>query len=133
MLLAIQIVGILFALFMIYYAYLTYKRKEFKIKEFLVWAIFWLIFMIITNSLIAILYLFAGDMIAQNLSGEISNSMLFLLAALGIANIVFSVMLFNWKKHGFWGFVLTSIAALVINLSIGLGIGQSLLGCLNPL
>ena len=91
----------------------------------------WLIFMIIANSLTAVLYLFAGNTIVQNMSGNISNTMLIVLAILGIANVVFSVMLLNWKKIGFWGFVITSIVVLIINLSIGLGIAQSVLGLLG--
>jgi hypothetical protein len=34
----------------------------------------------------------------------------------------------NGKKWGFWGFIASSIVALFVNLSIGMGIGQSLLG-----
>lgn len=88
----------------------------------------WLIFMIIANASIAVLYLFAGDKIAQTIPGGISNPLLMALAVLGIANILFSVLLFKWMKIGFWGFVLTSIAALVVNTMAGLGIGQSLSG-----
>ena len=88
----------------------------------------WLILMIIVNSLIAILYLFAGDMIAQNSPRGISNSMLILLAILGVGNVISSILLFKWMKIGFWIFLVTSIASLVVNLSIGLSIVQSLFG-----
>lgn len=88
----------------------------------------WLVLMIIANSLTAIIYLFASEMITDNLPGNVSTPMIILLGIIGIANIVFSVMLFQWKKLGFWGFIITSIGALIINLSIGLGIGQSLFG-----
>jgi hypothetical protein len=88
----------------------------------------WLVLMIILNSLTALLYLFGGDIISKNLQAGISNTMLILLAILGIMNVVFSVILFLWKKWGFWGFIITSIGAFVINLSIGLGVGQSILG-----
>ena len=88
----------------------------------------WLILMIIANSLTAILYLFAGDMVAQNFPDGVSNSMLILLAILGIGNVIFSILLFKWKKIGFGGLLITSIGALIINLSIGIGIGQSLFG-----
>jgi hypothetical protein len=88
----------------------------------------WLVLMIIGNSVSAIMYLFANDIITQNLPSEVSNSMMIVLAVLGIGNVVFSVMLFNWNKLGFWGFILTSICALIVNLSIGLGIAQSLFG-----
>lgn len=39
--LGIQIVGILFALFMIYYSFLNYKKKEFKKIEFGGWLVLW--------------------------------------------------------------------------------------------
>lgn len=91
----------------------------------------WLIFMIISNSLTSILYLFAGDMVSQNFPGGISNLMLIFLGILGIGNVVFSVLLFKWMKLGFWGFLVTTIGALIINLSVGLGIGQSLAGLLG--
>ena len=67
-------------------------------------------------------------MITKNLSMDVSNSMIILLGIICIANVIFSVMLFQWKKLGFWGFIITSIGAFIINLSIGLGIVQSLFG-----
>ncbi|WP_298416706.1 hypothetical protein [uncultured Kordia sp.] len=91
----------------------------------------WLIFMIIANSITAILYLFAGDMISQNFPGEISTTTIILLGIMGIINIVFAILLLNWNKIGFWGFLVVSIAGLFINLSLGLGIGQSLLGLIG--
>ncbi|MFT4661649.1 MAG: hypothetical protein ACI8XB_001929 [Patiriisocius sp.] len=87
-----------------------------------------LILMIVANSLAAISYLFAGDLVSQNFPGGISSSLLILLAIMGIGNVIFSVLLYNWKKIGFWGFLLTSLVALVINLSLGLGIAQSIFG-----
>jgi len=88
----------------------------------------WLVLMIIANSLFAIIYLFAGKMITESLPGAVSTPKIIILGIIGTANVFFSVMLFQWKKFGFWGFIITSIGALIINLSIGLGIGQSLFG-----
>lgn len=88
----------------------------------------WLILMIIFNSLISVLYLFASDKITENLPGNVSNILVILLGLVGISNVIFAVLLFQWKKIGFWGFVLTSVAAFGLNLSIGLGVYQSFLG-----
>lgn len=44
MVLGIQTVGLLFGLFMVYYSFLNYKRKEFTIKEFGFWLFLWAIF-----------------------------------------------------------------------------------------
>jgi len=47
-LLGIQILGILFGGFMIYYVFLHHKRKELTIKEYLFWVILWMLFIILT-------------------------------------------------------------------------------------
>ena len=47
MLLEIQIAGSLFGMFMIYYSFLNYKRKEFTVKEFSFWAFLWIMFIIV--------------------------------------------------------------------------------------
>jgi len=88
----------------------------------------WLVFMIVANSITAVLYLFASDLISEGLPNGISNSIILLLGVLGIVNIIFAILLLSWKKIGFWGFLFVSIVGLCINLSLGLGLGQSLLG-----
>ena len=44
MVLGIQIIGSSFGLFMIYYTFLHYKRKEFTVKEFCFWVLLWILF-----------------------------------------------------------------------------------------
>ena len=48
MVLGIQIAGFLFGLFMIYYSFLSYKKKEFTAKEFSFWLFVWAFFIVIT-------------------------------------------------------------------------------------
>ncbi|MFH1840231.1 MAG: DUF2304 domain-containing protein [Nanoarchaeota archaeon] len=48
MLLGIQIVAVLFGLFMVYYTYTTYKRKDFNINEVLFWITIWCTFIFLT-------------------------------------------------------------------------------------
>jgi hypothetical protein len=91
----------------------------------------WLVFVIIINSLFAFVYLFANEFIINSLPNDVSTTMILLLGILCIANAIFAVMLFQWKKIGFWGFVASSIFVLIINLSIGIGIGQSVAGLLG--
>ena len=88
----------------------------------------WLILMIIANSLTAITYLFLGETISQNLPNPIPQSLMIILAIIGIANLIFSILLFKWKKWAFWAFALTSLITLGINLYIGTGIAASLFG-----
>ena len=46
--LGIQILGLLFGFFMMYYTFLQYKRKEFTIKEYSFWFVFWAVFVATT-------------------------------------------------------------------------------------
>jgi hypothetical protein len=88
----------------------------------------WLVIMIIGNSLAALIYLFAGDFLNKSLPKPISTTTLILLTIIGVANVAFAILLLRWNKSGFWGFVMSAIAALTVNLSVGLGIGQCILG-----
>ena len=45
--LGIQIAGFLFGLFMTYYSFLNYKRKQFTTKEFGFWISIWVLFVLI--------------------------------------------------------------------------------------
>ena len=48
MVLGIQIAGVLFGLFMIYYSFLNYKRREFTSKEIFFWSVVWILFIAIS-------------------------------------------------------------------------------------
>jgi hypothetical protein len=93
----------------------------------------WLILMIVVNSLAALVYIFASGVIKHGLPNAPAWAFP-ALAVLGIiANVVFAIALFQWKKWGFLGFVGTSILAFVINLILGLNIVQVLFGLLGVL
>ncbi len=47
MILGIQILGVMFGLFMIYYSYLKFKKKEFGKFDFILWMISWLILILL--------------------------------------------------------------------------------------
>lgn len=47
MILGVQILGILFGLFMVYFSFLHYKRREFKKIQFLFWEIVWICFILV--------------------------------------------------------------------------------------
>lgn len=87
----------------------------------------WLILMIVINSLTSVIYLFFGDKVREE-APEVSQSLLLLLAFLTLSNVFFAAMLLRWKKLGFWGFVITSAAAFILNLMMGMDILRSVLG-----
>ena len=90
----------------------------------------WLIFMMIANSMSVLIYVLGGQAIKQaipNSPGWLFPSLIVLSAF----NLVCAIALFKWKKWGFWGFLGSSVAAFIINLSIGMGLVQSVLGLLG--
>jgi len=46
--LGIQIVGLLFGLFMLYYSFLNFKKRNFSVSELFLWETFWVLLMFIT-------------------------------------------------------------------------------------
>jgi hypothetical protein len=44
----IQIIGIFFALFLLYYTYLNYKKRTITLREFFAWAVLWIGLMLVT-------------------------------------------------------------------------------------
>lgn len=90
----------------------------------------WLILLIVVNSLVAVVYLFASSMIKANLPNTPAWAIP-VLAVACIANVIFAIALFQWKKWGFFGFIGTTILALAINLSLGLSAFQIVPGLLG--
>jgi hypothetical protein len=89
----------------------------------------WLILMIIANSVLALIYLFTANKLAQTMN--IPIILVVALVILGVANVIFSVMLWSWKKSGFYGFVITGIIAFFINISIGISPVRCVLGLIG--
>ena len=93
----------------------------------------YLIVMIIANSAIVLIYLFfllISGTIQQSLP-DIPVWAIPVLCVFGIFNLICVIALFKWKKWGFWGFCASAVIIFIINLAIGLGIGQSVLGLLG--
>jgi hypothetical protein len=76
--------------------------------------------MIIVNSGVSLLYLFGSEWLRRSGSNTPDWAFWF-LAVGGLVNVLCAVALLRWKKWGFWGFIASAIAVLVVNLSIGLG------------
>jgi hypothetical protein len=89
----------------------------------------WLILKIAANCVTAYFYL-KSIFILKSSPIEISGRewIIILLTAIAIINVLLSILLLNWRKMGFWGFVLTGILIFIINLNIGTNLILSLLG-----
>jgi hypothetical protein len=83
-----------------------------------------LIFMMMANSASVILYLFATEFISKTLSIEISVSDKIFLSLFQIANFISCILLFQWKRIGFWLYIVTNVATVVLSIYQGKGISQ---------
>jgi hypothetical protein len=88
--------------------------------------------MIIASAASALIYLLGRELVLQALPNAPGWAFPVLIV-FSLFNLVCAVALFKWKKWGFWGCCVSSIVALVVNLSVGLGIGQSLAGLVGVL
>ncbi len=87
----------------------------------------WFVVALIINLLGAIMYLFAKEIVTKGLP-KFSNTMVVLFGIICAANVIFIVMLFQWKKIGFWGLAGTNIAAVMIYMCADSGVVYSLSG-----
>lgn len=90
----------------------------------------WLILMIIANAATAFLYFTGGALVAAAVPSG-NSALILVLGVIGLANVAFAIALFMWKKWAFWGFCGCSVITMIINIILGLGIGQSVGGLLG--
>jgi hypothetical protein len=79
----------------------------------------YLAFMLLMNSVSALVTVVTSDQITSTLPDMPSWGIPTLVVASAL-NVVFTVLLFSWKKIGFFGFIATSIVAAVVNAMAGL-------------
>jgi len=90
----------------------------------------YLVFVIIVNSSLSLLYLFGTEWLRQNSAGT-PDWAFGCLAVGGVVNVLCAVALLRWRKWGFWGFVVSAVAIFIVNLSIGLGPSSVLAGAVG--
>jgi hypothetical protein len=82
-----------------------------------------LVVMMIVNPIVAVLYFAGGSMIRQGLP-DAPPWAIPVLGAFCLVNAACAVALFMWKRWGFYGFVISAVVALVVNIVVGLPITQ---------
>lgn len=63
----------------------------------------------------------------QNVFNDANFDNVFLLIV-GVADIIFTFMILDWRKFGFYGLLVTSLLLMIFNLISGYGLLISLLG-----
>jgi hypothetical protein len=99
-----------------------------KQRHFLLTA--WLVFMIIANGVTAVITPLLVDSIQQALPA-FPAWMVWTITLAAVLNIAFAIALFNWKKWGFFGFLVTGVATFAQNIYVGVGIPRTLFGLMG--
>ena len=89
-----------------------------------------LVLMMIANPLVALLYLLSGDAISRALHAP--SWAVPLLGILSITNFFCALGIWRFKKWGVYGALAMAALGLVINFTIGVSPGQSLMGLIGP-
>jgi hypothetical protein len=90
---------------------------------------FWLIFSLISFVIGGSIYLFSPALITQYY--KVSSNLIMLYGIVSILGVVGNILLLCWKKIGFWVFIGISIVSLLLNILIGMNIGQILFGLIG--
>jgi len=78
----------------------------------------WLSLMLLMNLIVAITYLVTPEKL-QHVTPNIPLSFFYSAGILAIFNLICVILLFRWRKMGFWGFCLSAILAVLVNAKYG--------------
>jgi len=90
-----------------------------------------LLFLIVVNAGTSLFYLLGADFLVSRLHG-FQTWQAYVLAAAGIINLVFLIMVYQWKKFGLYGIIGMSIIILAFNVYLGMG-ANAVLGLIGPI
>jgi len=95
-----------------------------------VWLTLILILMFFGNAFTALAYFGNADAIMQAYP-IMSKTLISFMGLLALANIVFTIAIWNWRKVGVSGICFSMALAFVINLYIGIGLAGALTGLIG--
>lgn len=76
----------------------------------------WLIYLMLSYSLVSLGLFFNSDSIVQKFQYIKSENLLLIVASIAILNVLFIFMLLKWFKLGFWGLLSTSTLLFIIQI-----------------
>jgi len=76
----------------------------------------WLIYLILSYSIVSLGLFFNSDSIVQKFQYIKSENLLLIVASIAILNVLFIFMLLKWFKLGFWGLLSTSTLLFIIQI-----------------
>lgn len=91
----------------------------------------WLVLMLIVNAGAALTYLLWNSSIIA-MYPNAPSWIFYIYGILGLANVVFTVFLFSWRKWAFFALCGSTGVGFILNLIIGLGLVVDISGLAGP-
>ncbi|MES2299083.1 MAG: hypothetical protein V4582_18705 [Pseudomonadota bacterium] len=57
-----------------------------------------------------------------------SDLQIYAIVLCGGANVICAFALLKWRRWGFYGFLVSSVIAFALNMSMGVGLGRGMIG-----
>jgi len=108
---------------------LTDEKKPIKSRGFLLNAFIFL--MLLANSATAYFY-FSNPFAISGIYPGATKEIVYFMGALAIFNFVMAALVLLWKKIGVYGFYLSALVALGINLYLGVNAATVLFAFIGP-
>jgi hypothetical protein len=86
-----------------------------------------LVLIIVINPLVAIYYITSGSSV-QDTYPDMPDWALPVLIVFSLANCVFGIALWLWKKWGLYGFAVSSVVAFIVNIMSGIPVFSAIFG-----
>ncbi|HDL00987.1 MAG TPA: hypothetical protein ENH23_01980 [candidate division Zixibacteria bacterium] len=86
----------------------------------------WLVLIIILNSTFALIILLASiDVLGKyKLASGIPDLVFAVMIGCALFNLVCAMVLFKWKKWGFWGYLASNIVTIFVSIPFRINTGQ---------
>jgi hypothetical protein len=81
----------------------------------------WLLLVILSNTYTGIKYLLFTDTVMAQLDLSTLKGIIIAQGLLSLAMGFFALMVFEWKKWGFWGMIGTTITTVALSMVMGMG------------
>lgn len=108
---------------------LTEKKIPIRSRGFALSA--FILLMLLANSMTAFFY-FSNPIAVTGLYPEATKNIIYALGALAVFNFVMAILVLLWKKIGVYGFYLSALVAVGINLYLGMNAATVLFAFIGP-
>ena len=88
---------------------------------------------VILNFFTMLYYFFAKNKLMETSKYFTSSWMIYFVSFFGLLNVIFGIAIWNWKKFGVYGLMVSALILFCFNIYIGMAAIASALGLIGPI